>query len=411
MKEVMVLEKILLLGGSTQQVPAIKCAASKGYYTILCDYLPDNPGQYFVDKFYCVSTTDQQAVLEIAIEEKISGIVAYASDPAAPTASYVSEKLNLFSNSYHSVNILANKDEFRSFLKLQKFNTPESRAYQSYEEGLKDFNHFKMPVMIKPVDSSGSKGVTKVDNIRDYQEAYKLAEKNSRKRKVIVEEYISKDHPYMIAGDCFVVDGKVEYWGLLNSHRDDKINPYVPIGTSYPLHLEEDRIKQVKKETQKLFKALNIKSGAFNIEILIDNKDKLYFIEVGPRNGGNMIPDLLYMATGEDMIAATIDSALGLNVTFNNIDYGRPFVSTYVLHSEVDGLLEEIAIDDKLEEKIINKIYYKEYGDRVERFDGANKALGIIFLKFNSQSEQLEFYNNPRRWITIRVIKDVENAN
>lgn len=89
------MKRILLLGGSTQQIPAIEYARNQGYYTVLCDYLPDNPGQKYSDKFYRVSTTDKDAILKVAENENIDGIVAYASDPAAPTAAYVAEKLGL----------------------------------------------------------------------------------------------------------------------------------------------------------------------------------------------------------------------------------------------------------------------------------------------------------------------------
>ena len=80
------MKKILLLGGSAQQVIAIEKAKELGYYTVLCDFLPDNPGQHAADKFYLVSTTDKEAVLEVARAEQVSGVLAYASDPAAPTA-------------------------------------------------------------------------------------------------------------------------------------------------------------------------------------------------------------------------------------------------------------------------------------------------------------------------------------
>ena len=79
------MKKILLLGGSAQQIVAIETAKRLGYYTLLCDYLTDNPGQYHADKFYLVSTTDKNAVLEVAKNEKVDGVLAYASDPAAPT--------------------------------------------------------------------------------------------------------------------------------------------------------------------------------------------------------------------------------------------------------------------------------------------------------------------------------------
>jgi len=115
------MKKLLLLGGSAQQVVAIKTAKRLGYYTVLCDFLVDNPGQFYVDKFYLVSTTDKKAVLNVAENEKVDGVLAYASDPAAPTAAYVAEKLGLPTNPYWAVETLCNKDKFRTFLKTNGF--------------------------------------------------------------------------------------------------------------------------------------------------------------------------------------------------------------------------------------------------------------------------------------------------
>ena len=130
------MKKILLLGGSAQQIIAIETAKRLGYYTVLCDFLPDNPGQYVADKFYLVSTTDREAVLEVALQEKIDGVLAYASDPAAPTAAYVAEKMKLPGNPYESVEILCNKDKFRKFLKENGFCTPEAKGYADVKDAL-----------------------------------------------------------------------------------------------------------------------------------------------------------------------------------------------------------------------------------------------------------------------------------
>lgn len=107
---------ILLLGGSRQQVVAIEAAKKLGYRTVLCDYLPDNPGQYHADVFYQVSTTNREAVLEVARKEAISGILAYASDPASPTAAYVAEQLNLPTNPLCAVEIMSTKHLFREHM-------------------------------------------------------------------------------------------------------------------------------------------------------------------------------------------------------------------------------------------------------------------------------------------------------
>jgi len=399
-------KKILLLGGSTQQIPAIEYANKRGYFTVLCDYLPDNPGQNYAKKFYCVSTTDKDAILEVAKNEKVDGVVAYASDPAAPTAAYVAEKLDLPTNPYKSVEILAFKDKFRDFLRENNFNCPKAKAYSSFISVKNEIDQFTFPVMVKPIDSSGSKGVSKIDKIDDLEVAYRIASDNSRGKNIIVEEFIEKNHPYMIAGDCFVVDRKIEFWGLLNSHRNENVNPYVPVGTSYPVFINANRLELVKKETQRLFDLLDIKFGAFNIEIMIDKNDNLYFIEMGPRNGGNMIPDLLHMATGEDMIAATVESAIGNEYKFENKISNETYVSTLVIHSDEEGLFDELQYKNGIEDKILKEVIYKKKGDRVQYFDGANKAIGIVFLKFITQEEQMIFTKNSENWIEV-IIKQV----
>ncbi|MBA2860458.1 acetyl-CoA carboxylase biotin carboxylase subunit family protein [Methanococcus maripaludis] len=397
------MKKILLLGGSIQQIPAIEYAKKKGYFTVLCDYLMDNPGQDYADKFYCVSTTDKEAVLTVAKSEMVDGVVAYASDPAAPTAAYVAEKLGLPTNPYDSVEILSYKDKFREFLSENNLNCPKAKTFSSFADAKKEISQFTFPIMVKPVDSSGSKGVSKIEDFEDFEDAYDRALENSRNKNVIVEEYIMKDHEFMIAGDCFVINGKVVYWGLLNSHRDKHVNPYVPVGTSYPIFISDARLELVKIETQKLFDLLNIKFGAFNIEIMIDKNDNLYFIEMGPRNGGNMIPDLLKMATGVDMIAATIECAMGKRYIINQYTAKNMFFSTYVLHSNKNGIFKDVLYSSEFEGNIVKKVIYKRKNDPVEYFDGANKAVGIIFIKFNSMGEMLRIMDEPEKWINVLV--------
>lgn len=397
------MKKLLLLGGSTQQIPAIEYANKQGYHSVLCDYLPDNPGQHYAKSFYCVSTTDREAILEVAKKEKIDGILAYASDPAAPTAAYVAEKLGLPTNSYEAVEILASKDKFRKFLTDKAFSCPQARSFSSLEDARKSIEQFALPAMVKPIDSSGSKGVSKLEKYEGLESAYDEALKYSRKKKIIIEEFLEKDHAYMIGGDCFLVDGKVEFWGLLNSYRNEALNPYVPIGTSYPLLLSEARIDLLKIQTQKLFDLLDIRQGAFNIEIIFDKQDKLYFIEMGPRNGGNMISELLHLAYGEDLIAASVETAMGNGYKFTNLSLSDEYLTTYVLHSLKDGVFASLNFKNNIEDHIEKIVMYKEKGDRIQYFDGANKALGIAFLSFNSQDELVNFMQTPEKWIEVLV--------
>lgn len=388
-------KKLMLLGGSAQQVVAIEKAKELGYYTVLCDFLTDNPGQYAADKFYLVSTTDKEAVLEVAKKEKIDGVLAYASDPAAPTAAYVAEKLNLPGNPYQSVEILCEKDKFRKFLKDNGFNCPQAKGYCSVAEAVEDLKSgiYKFPVIVKPVDSSGSKGATVLHGLENAGEYCENALSFSRKNRIIIEEFIEKKHSFLIGGDIFVLNGKVVFWGLLNCHRDDKVNSLVPVGKSYPLEIGESDFDNVKSVLQGIVDRLGIRFGAMNVELVIDRNNDVYPIDIGPRSGGNMIPDLLGMIFGVDIIEATVKTAMGqTSIDFDSLKTApTAFVSSYNLHSAKNGIFDSIEFSPALEKHILRKNIYVKSGDKAEYFENASKALGVIFLGF-SDLDEMKFF-------------------
>jgi len=393
------MKKILLLGGSDQQVIAIETAKRHGYYTILCDFLPDNPGQFSADKFYLVSTTDKEAVLKVAVEEKIDGVLAYASDPAAPTAAYVAEKLGLPTNPYQSVKTLCNKDRFRAFLKENGFNTPTAVGYVDKNV---DISVFNLPVIIKPVDSSGSKGATVLHSWDGLDKALNFAFSFSRTHRIIVEEFIEKKHQYLIGGDIFVSDGKVILWGLLNCHRDNNVNPLVPVGKSYPLMLEDSDIEAVKDTLQKMVDDLGLRFGSVNVELVVDKNNRVWPIDVGPRAGGNMIPDLLGMIFGVNVVEMAVLTAMGREIA-TTIKEGIPYYATHNLHFNKNGVYQTIDFSEELEKFIIKKCLYKKEGDTIEFFDNATKALGVIFLKFNNQIEMNYYLSNINNFYTVNI--------
>lgn len=383
------MKKILLLGGSAQQVVAIETAKKLGYYTILCDYLTNNPGQYVADKFFLESTTDKEKILMIAEKEKIDGIVAYASDPAAPTAAFVAEKLGLPTNPYISVETLCNKDKFREFLNNNGFNTPLAMGFADKESAILSIDKFSFPVIIKPVDSSGSKGATVLKSKDGFEKAVEFAFSFSRGNRIVIEEFIEKNHPYLIGGDLFVSDGRVVMWGLMNCHRDSRVNSLVPVGKSYPPIISDEYLNAIKSTLQTMIDKLKIKSGAMNVEVVVDNKGRVFQIDVGPRNGGNMIPDLLGYIFNVDVVKMTIKAAMG-ELSVLNINEPKPYYATHNLHSVENGIYDHIEYSPKIEKYIIRRCEYKKLGDKVEYFDNASKALGILFLKFDSNEQMAD---------------------
>lgn len=400
------MKKILLLGGSSQQIIAIQTAKKLGLYTVLCDYLPDNPGQRYADVFFQVSTTDREAVLAVARSERIDYIIAYASDPAAPTAAYVAEKLGLPTNPYKAVETLCNKDMFREFLVSHGFNSPKARGFKSKEAAKADIGKFVLPVMIKPVDSSGSKGATVLRESKGLDAALDSAFSYSRSHRIIVEEFIEKKHPYLIGGDVFVSNGKIVQWGLMNCHRDGSVNPLVPVGKSYPPILEDADLASVKDTLQRLVTELGVQFGPMNVELIVDRQGRVFPIDIGPRSGGNMIPDLLGLIFSCNVVEMSIRSAMGECVDPDQNDVS-PYFATLNLHSDRDGIFSHVEFSPEIEKYIIRKNIYKNPGDEVSYFSNAAYALGIVFFHFPDRETMIETEERMNKYVKIVLQGDI----
>ncbi len=398
------MKKVLLLGGSYMQIPSIITAKKMGYYVITCDYCPENPGHKYADEYYNISTTDKEAVLKLARKLKIDGIVCYLSDPSAPTAAYVSEKMGFPTSPYESVHLLCNKDLFRNFLTHHGFHTPKAKGYADSERDklMQEISEFHFPIMIKPVDSCGSKGVSKIESIEMLEPAVDAALLYSRCKRFIIEEYVEK-YGYQIAGDGFSVNGKLVFRCFANEHFDASgINPYVPIGESWPYDMPPYIHEKVHNEVQRLLTLLHMKTQAYNFDIRIDKNENVYLMEVGPRNGGNLIPQVTKYATGVDMVEYTIKAAMGEDCSSLKMVNPTGFWSNYMLHSQKAGTLQKIIIDEDFRKNNIveSEIYYKP-GDKIEAFTGSYGTLGTMILKFSSRDEMLEKMEHMEKWIQV----------
>ncbi len=395
-------KRIMMLGGSHFQLSPIKYAKEQGHYVITCDYLPDNPGHRYSDEYHNVSTTEKEKVLQLAKKLKIDGIIAYASDPSAPTAAYVAERLGLPANPYESVLLLTRKDMYRPFLKEHGFITPKTRSYDSLETATEAFSDFSMPIVVKPVDSSGSKGVTVIYDISELSQAFAGALKYSRAKKVILEEYVEKDG-FQIAGDGFVHDGKLAFRCFANEHFDYDCNPLVPSGESFPYVRSFEIQEKVHAEVQRLLTLLDMKVGALNFDIRLDEQSKVYLMEIGPRNGGNLIPEVTRYVTGVDMIKYTVNAALGIDCSDLKMEIPNGYYSSYIVHSQRDGVVKAIELSPEIVPKIIYKDLWTRTGDRVKRFDGSNQTLGMMILKFESGDQMLDYMENMNPHIKVKI--------
>lgn len=397
------MKKILFLGGAINQIPPIKYAKEQGHYIITCDYLPDNPGHQLADEYHNISTTDKEAVLKLAKKLNIDAIIAYASDPSAPTQAYVGNRLGLSSNSYESVLILTRKDLFRNFLKVNGFFVPFSKSFYEYEEAKRYFGEYKQPVIVKPIDSSGSKGITKIDDIKNLGTAFEYALSFSREKRVIIEEFIEKVG-YQVAGDGFVVNGKLVFKCWANQHNDKYACPFVPVATSYPSIISTLQEAHAHNETQRLLDLLNIKSGALNFEFYYDKNGNLFFQELGPRNGGNLIPEVIKYATDIDLVKYTVDSALGKECSKLKMKKVEGFYSAYMIHALKNGKFKGVWYSDDIKKNILELKLYVDKGANVDKFVNSSNALGAIILQFDSEQEMLEKMDNMDKYFKVELL-------
>ena len=395
-------KKILFLGGAPTQIPPLKYARNQGHYVITCDYLPENPGHKFADEYHNVSTTDKEAVLKLAEQLKIDGIVAYASDPAAPTAAYVAEKMGLPGNPYKSVEILARKDLFRAFLAENGFNVPRSQSFYTLDEARAWLDEIGVPAFIKPVDSSGSKGVTNLQDKGHLAEAFQHALQFSREKKVVVEEAIVRSG-HQVAGDGFIVDGELVFRCWADENFDDLCNGLVPIGQSFPTSHPKEWLDIAHAESQRLLTLLGMKIGALNFDFLFDQDGKFYFLELGPRNGGCQIPEVIRYSTGVDLIKYTVDAAIGLDCSSLSMTPSKGYWSSYMLHSLKDGVFKEIYLSGRAKKYIVEQDIYVKPGDKVFKFSGSHHTLGTMILQYSTLEEMMDMLDHMESDIKVVV--------
>ncbi len=395
----------MLLGGLRYLLPVIDAAHSLGYHVITCDYLPDNIAHRYSDEYCNISIIDKDAVLAAAERLHIDGIMSFAVDPGVVTAAYVQEKLGLpQAGPYESVCILQNKDRFRKFLTDNGFNVPKAKGYVSATEAVRELDRFGFPVMVKPVDSAGSKGVTRVDTISDFMPAFDNAKRHSLSGRVIVEEFIGKQG-CSSDSDCFSVDGKLKFVSFSAQRFDgDAPNPYVPAAFSWPSTFTAAQEAELTSELQRLLTLLGMKTSVYNVETRIGTDGKPYIMEVSPRGGGNRLAEMVRFATGVDLITNAVRAAAGDAVTDVVQKPCNGHWAELIIHAQKDGEFAGLDITPDFYPGAVRQVdlWLKE-GERVSAFKGANDAIGTMVLNFDSESDMLRALSDCGRWINVSV--------
>jgi len=388
-------KKLMLLGGIRYLLPVIEAAHKLGIYVITVDYLPDNIAHKYSDEYVNVSIIDRDAVLKVAIEKQIDGILSFGVDPGVVTAAYVAENMGLPSPPLASVEILQNKDRFRNFLEANGFNCP--KRYQPNDD-------IEYPVIVKPVDSAGSKGCSRVNSPAELASAIEYARSESHSGRIIIEQFLTNAYSSSDT-DSFSIDNELVFCSFNCQHFDSAApNPYTPAAYSWPSDMPEMAQLELRSELQRLVKLLNLGTSIYNIETRVATDGKPYIMEVSPRGGGNRLSEVLKLATGQDLIENCVRGALGMPLSPMSAPVYNGAWAEFIVHSNKAGKFVLLELDSKFAAThlVQNDLWVKP-GDMISEFTGANQAIGTLVLKFDSHNQAENYLSRHQDWMSIRL--------
>lgn len=397
-------KKIMLLGGIRYLLPVIKAAHEQGYYVITADNLPNNIAHKYSDKYINVNIVNKETVLEVAQKEQIDGIMSFGVDPGVVSASYVQNKMGLPSfGPFESVEILQNKDKFRAFLSENGFNVPWALGFASQEEALSSRTKFTYPLIVKPTDSAGSKGVTRVDDEQHLMAAIKYAFKFTISGRIIIEEFLEK-RGCSSDTDSYALNGKLKFVSFSAQRFDSNAaNPYTPSAFSWPSTFTKKEEEYLTEEIQRLIMLLGLKTAVFNIEVRVASDNKPYIMELTPRGGGNRLCEMLRYATGVDMITAITRAMVGDEPGIIEQKAYNGHWAEIILHADKEGEFVGLWIAPSLPAEIIEKDLWVKPGDYVHGFEGANDAIGTLVLRFENAHDLEYAVTNQSLWLKVMV--------
>ncbi|MBX0359452.1 ATP-grasp domain-containing protein [Halobacillus sp. Nhm2S1] len=338
----------MVIGGSSGQVPAIMAAKKLGLNTIVIDKNSNCPGSEIADYFESVDTTNLEEALRVAKKYNVCGSITISSDIGVLTSCYINEFLGLPNQGLGIGMKVTNKALMRRRFEMEGVNSPYYVATDCNEDVASvsrkiEDDKKKYPMIVKPSDSSGSRGVTKIKNESELKYAIELACKFSRNGKVVVEEFVKGRE---IGAQCFSKDGRMVYCFV---HNDKVSKNLVPVGHSFP-SLENDKVlSNVMQECDKALTSLGIVNGPSNIDIIVDEQNTPYIIEIGARIGATKLPELVNYHSGIDIIEKTIQLSSGVDVRVEDTTHYS--VAVEMIFFEKGGRVKNIENYDDILKK------------------------------------------------------------
>ena len=376
------MKKIMILGAGIYQVPLIETAKRMGLYTIVVSIPGNYPGFTLADKVYYENTVDDEKILEIAREENIDGIVTTGTDVCVITIGKVCDALGLSGLSYEAAQVAVDKMLMKTKYEEYGVRTARFRKVLFTDPDIRTtIAGLEFPLIFKSVDSSGSRGIIRVDSYDEFDSAMAYVKENTRKDYFLIEEFIEGEE---FGAQAFVYNGEVVFTlphGDYVFHGDTG----VPIGHFAPYNLEEAVIEDEKKQLAGAVKAMGLDNCAINADFILKD-NKTYVLELGGRCGATCLAELVAIYYGFDYYEKILKTALGEDPDF---DFGKPPVpnASHLLMSEKDGIIESQTNHNEPNPDIYQVQFDYQPGDEVHKFHVGPHRIGHIITKGKTLEE------------------------
>ena len=327
------MKKLAIIGASYLQLPLIEKAKSMGIETHVFAWAANDVGEAAADHFYPISIVEKEQILEQCRQIGIDGICSIASDLAMLAVNYVAEQMGLTSNSMECTLRSTNKHLMRQAFEQHGDPSPKSLLVA----GLDDLHGVSLhyPVIVKPIDRSGSRGITKLDSPDGLAAAIENAKSQGFEKKALVEEFATGQE-YSV--EYISWQGKHHFLALTHKYTTGAPN-FIETGHLEPAPVSDDTLEHIKTVVSHALDSLGVQYGASHSELKIDADGRIMLIEIGGRMGGDFIgSDLVELSTGVDFVRAVIDTALGEKPVLTHTAHSIAAVRFVFSREDMDAL-------------------------------------------------------------------------
>lgn len=377
------MKKIVIIGANDFQNPLILKAKEMGFETHVFAWKDGSVGERTADFFYPISIVERDRILKECEKIRPDAVASIGSDLAMLTVNEVAGKLGLPCNSMECTRVSTNKHAMRMAFKAAGVPVPGFKGVDA-ETGVEEVKDLKLPVIVKPTDRSGSRGITKLTDWSGFSEALKLAVENSFEKRAVVEEYLTGEEY-----SCECISYRGAHWFLALTKKYTTGGPHF-IETAHlePSGLSKEQTEKVKKAVFQALDALGVENGASHTEFMIDDEDRVKIIEVGARMGGDCIgSDLVPLSTGYDYVRMVIDVACGKKPEFEKSREEGAACIRFVFTNKDLELLEY------LKQVVPENIHFVSEIKPVssERVTDSSTRFGYYILAFDSPDKAKEY--------------------